>query len=831
MVADLNYEGGSTVHRGTPLVFRGRKNMSKRILSFVLALIICMSTFPIEAYAKENKAYEAYQDAIQATTSSGSWTEDLTMTADMSISKGSAKTKTKVTITSNMDISNYSANDLSSIKMSGSADMSVMGQKYAWNIQYENGIAHYEYTEPNQTTADIEMDPSCFDFNSMTADMMEKAKVSGNKITFTIPGNKMEEAGIAAVNMMSGIKNLDYDDVDVEVLIDKETGAVEKMIMAFHASLTYQGYDAEVDYQIDYAFILSGDNVVTEPVDDDITEMEIGDEIIIYSDYQNLSIRKDSIITLSAGIIIGGEQIDDVSGITFWTDDSSILEISDTGIKDNRRYVKFKGIDIGTTYVYFSDSNTGYTAKVPVTVYEDNYLSYTLNSVPTQYIEKYPTNIYNANGIYVDSYSYLVNDNGTAKVSFDVYNTNYTYGVVEVYNGDGTLKDAVLIKKMSSNNTSIKKALWDNTGCLIRDAVDWDFGSYRQESEFSKKTTVSIEIPKNGYIKICNDPQNSAIVNIINSVDVLMSLGKLANKVKNYDVNAEVFSEELTLKLVKEKVFATLVQDGSRLQEDLWKGVAKEAVFSTESLGDFCNTMAKNLSEFDLGELIADTAEDFGWSVGEEVFKYFTGPIKMAFDGIFAFGKLENIIIQHTDLIQSANVGSIYIQNQGGGVRSSQQITVESDTGFSENTSLNVFKVTLDSAILDILEKVNPEVYEKIVNGTSYTYNISLMKNGTETQPDGEVTVYIPIPEDLKLLAYAGKAKIYRVEDDGNVTEMDIEIEDGCFVFNTTHFSLYTLVGNRLMTMKNIVIAASGIIILILVLSLLFKVKKRRKTK
>lgn len=805
--------------------------MSKRIINFVLALIICLSAFSVEVYAKENKAYQAYQDAIQVTTSSGNWTENLTMTADMSISRGSAKTKTKVIITSNMDVSNYSASDLSGIKMSGSAVMSIMGQKYAWNIQYEKGIAHYEYTEPNQATADIEMDPSCFDFNSMSADMMEKAKVSGNKITFTIPGNKMAEAGIAAVNLMSGIENLDYDDVDVEILVDKETGAVEKMVMTFHASLTYQGYDAEVDYQIDYAFIHSGDNVVTELAEDDIAEMEIDDGIFIYSDYQNLSIRKDSIITLIAGIIIGGEQIDDVSGITFWTDDSSILGISDTGIKSNRRYVKFKGMDIGTTYVYFSDSNTGYTAKILVTVYEDNYLSYTLNSVPTQYIEKYPTSIYNANGLYVDSYSYSVNDDGTAKVFFDVYNTNYAYGVVEVYNGDGTIKDAVLIKKMSSNNTSIKKALWDNTGCLIRDMIDGDFLSYRQESGFSKKTSVSIEIPKNGYIKICNDPQNSAIVNIINSVDVLMSLGKLANKVKNYDVNAEAFSEELTLKLVKEKVFATLVKDGSKLQEDLWKGVAKEVAFSTESLGDFCNTMIKNLSEFDLGELIADTAEDFGWSVGEEVFKYFTGPIKMVFDGLFTFGKLENIIIQHTDLIKSSNVGSIYIQNQGGGVRSAQQITVESDAAFSEDISLNVFKVTLDSAVLDILEKVNPEVYEKVVNGTSYTYNISLMKNGTETQPDGEVTVYIPIPEELRLLAYAGKAKIYRVEDDGNVTEMDVEIEDGCFVFRTTHFSLYTLVGNKLMTIQNIVTTASGAIILILILFLLFKVRKRRKNK
>ncbi len=817
------------------------KNMSDRIICCILALIIYVNTFPAIAYADENKAYQMYQDAIQATTSSGSWTEEMTMTADMSISQGKAKTKTKATLTSSMDISNYSANDLSDVKMSGSANMNVMGQDYAWNIKYEDGVAHYEYTEPNKTTASIEADPSCFNFNALTADMLKKSKVSGNKITFTIPGDKMEEAEIAAVSMMPGIENLNYEDVDAEVLIDKSTGAVNKMILEFHASLTYQGYDADVDYNIDYSFISSDGNTVTEPIEtdiedkdegdteDNITETEIDDGIIVYSDYQNLSIRKDSTITLSAGIIIGGEQIDDVSGITFWSDDSSILKIVDTGIKSNFRYVKFKGVDIGTTYVYFSDSNTGHSVEVLVTVYDNNQLSYTLNSVPTQYIGKYLANIYN-NGLYIDSYNYSVNDNGSANVSFDVYNTNYTYGVVEIYNKDGTLKDAVLIDKMDSNSSSIKESVWDNVGCLVRDAINNNFLSYRQESGFSKKTSInSIKIPKNGYIKICNDPQNSAIVSIVNSVDVLMSLGKLAGKVKNYDVNADEFCGNLTRELVEGKAFVTLLEDGSELEEKLWEGMAKEVLFSTDSLGDFSETMANNLSNLDLGGLISDTAGDFGWSVAEDVFTFFTGPIDMVFDGLFAFGDLTDIIMQHTDLMQSSNVGSIYIQNQGGGFRSSQQITVKSDVDFSDDTSLNVFKVALDSDLLDVLEDINPDVYEKIVNGTSYTYNISLMNNGTEVQPDEEVTVYIPIPDDLKILSYIGKTKIYRVEEDGNVTEMDAEIKDGCFVFNTTHFSLYTLVGDSLMTTQNIVIALSGAILIVFILLLLFKIKKRKK--
>lgn len=244
-----------------------------RIINIFLAWMICLSVFPTVAYANENNVYELYQQAVWTTMASGSWTEDMSMTADMNISRDSATTKTKAVITSNMNISNYSENDLSGVKMSGSADMSIMGQTYAWDILYENGIAHYKYTEPDQTSVDVETDSGWFNFNSLTQDMMENAKVSKNKMTFTIPGNKMGQTGIAAVNLMYGVENLNYGDVDVEVITDSEKGTVDKMILNFHASMTYQGYDAEVDYCIDYAFSANANESIS--TDDSLSLIHI----------------------------------------------------------------------------------------------------------------------------------------------------------------------------------------------------------------------------------------------------------------------------------------------------------------------------------------------------------------------------------------------------------------------------------------------------------------------------------------------------------------------------------------------------------------------------
>ena len=113
---------------------------------------------------------------MQATTASGNWNEKMGMTADMALSKDNIKLKTKAAINSDMNISGYADGNLQDTVMVGSADFKIMKQEYAWDVKYENGIAHYEYTKPDKTSADVNMDAEYFDFNGLTENMMENAK-------------------------------------------------------------------------------------------------------------------------------------------------------------------------------------------------------------------------------------------------------------------------------------------------------------------------------------------------------------------------------------------------------------------------------------------------------------------------------------------------------------------------------------------------------------------------------------------------------------------------------------------------------------------------------
>lgn len=64
-------------------------------------------------------------------------------------------------------------------------------------------------------------------------------------------------------------------------------------------------------------------------------------------------------------------------------------------------------------------------------------------------------------------------------------------------------------------------------------------------------------------------------------------------------------------------------------------------------------------------------------------------------------------------------------------------------------------------------------------------YDISLLKDGVEVQPDGTAKVKIPTDNE--------NAKVYRIEEDGTATDMNAVYENGCLVFVTDHFSVYAV--------------------------------------
>ena len=73
-------------------------------------------------------------------------------------------------------------------------------------------------------------------------------------------------------------------------------------------------------------------------------------------------------------------------------------------------------------------------------------------------------------------------------------------------------------------------------------------------------------------------------------------------------------------------------------------------------------------------------------------------------------------------------------------------------------------------------------------------YEISLVRDGIAVQPNGEVTVKIPVPDGMD----GNACKVYREEADGSYTDMNAAYQDGYMVFTTDHFSVYVLTTENL---------------------------------
>lgn len=744
-----------------------------------MTLAICLSMFPTTAYAKENKAYDAYQAAMQSTVSSGSWTEDLTMTADMSISQGSAKVKTKATLTSNMDISNYSETDLSKVEMSGSASMSVMGQSFSWNIIYKNGIAHYEYTEPNQSSADLEMDPSYFNFNTFTPDMMEKAKVKGNKITFTIPGNKMEEAGIAAVNMMTGIEDLDYDDVDVEVIIDKETGAISTLVMTFHASLTYQGYDAEVDYQIDYNFSNIQFNGASNDTKNDIVELKA------YTAFPESSIGMDQEVKIQFSMFIN-EVLSPIEEYSLGISNPSVIESTETTDSDGSRIITFKGLHPGTADISFTENSTETTISITIEV-EDKCNYFRCSAFPIPYES--------SGSIYVADYSCIVDEDGKHDISLNAYNTSYSYGVIEVYDENGSLIKLVPLDPKSDGSGIEKvvngfKWVWDD----IKDLFDGDTPFYTKDSN-AKHTPVTLEnIPENAEIVITSDGTASGFAMLYTGVDVFVRTVFAASS-----IDLKTDGQVATVKELMNAIADSLIESISHEETEkmIKQGLIKEATdsistsiaftSSADSISDIYETMYNLFENLDIDaeSMMLNVLKGMGYSVADT-----------AFTTAVPLYKIVNLVDQ---ILESAwplvdyqfnlDRGKMEIHVSKHGLQNfivNSAVTVRQENTFNENTLLDAYIVTAENEIESIssLATWNVNRYNM--------YNITLRENGKEIQPIEELSVTLPIPTDVD----ENKCVVYRVEPNGTRTLLKSTTDDGYVTFKTSHLSYY-IVGER----------------------------------
>ena len=111
---------------------------------------------------------------------------------------------------------------------------------------------------------------------------------------------------------------------------------------------------------------------------------------------------------------------------------------------------------------------------------------------------------------------------------------------------------------------------------------------------------------------------------------------------------------------------------------------------------------------------------------------------------------------------------------------------VNNQTYTDEETDISV--TSNEGLSLKVIEKSAAEAGDIVLGqgeAINSVFDISLLKDGAEVQPEGNVTVKIPCDND--------GAKVYRVEQDNSLTDMNAVYENGYLIFTTDHFSVYVV--------------------------------------
>ena len=616
----------------------------------------------------------------------------------------------------------------------------------------------------------------------------------------------------------------------------------EEMLM----QSSYAGWDFDTVWGIDlginngYPYLLTADNYLTPIEKRDIV-------LELYSPVPSLCITIGDSLDLGVSIydIKADKHITDFTGIAFTVEGTSIISISSPRKAANGiYYVSIDALSAGTAYITVSDSKSGETIRAPIKVSAppDAALDsvFTIYTVPKQNYERdYNTNFYNFNGMYIDSYEFTVNGDGSANISFDIYNSQYLYGVVEIRDENGTLKDVKLIDKAPGHATGLKDT-WDSAVGLVDDIFSWTFvyyrpgdgwqSSYRQQTGFSKQSHIEIRnIPKGGYVRITIDPSESLSGGIVNAIDILAQVSGLVTGGEKLwgDImaaDALFYEKNLTSHMLSYVIKTELSNELPKIKKKLLKSIAKDVAMDEESLGDFLSTLVSVLEEMDFEEILADVMASMGFNIGERVFTHFAGLPGKVLQMLFYSDKVMNFMTQIRAFNNSLGSGYKEIQVPSDNTIQSTGVTAKTQSGFDNETALQVYQIALDPEKYGTLYNFYMDQMRDLTNGDtidyadympqsdSFTqtqmnnlkelaenpiaYEINLIKDGSRLQIGEPAEISLPIPENLK--EYAIFLRVFRIEEDGTVTDMACTVADNrkLLVFTTDHFSLYVIYAN-----------------------------------
>ena len=488
----------------------------------------------------------------------------------------------------------------------------------------------------------------------------------------------------------------------------------------------------------------------------------------------------------------------ELNRFTFVVNNNNIIDVTpqDWNVKLGQHFT-ITAKKAGQSIITITNPQNNETTNIQFDVIEKKE-GYTFANVPELvYEEGKVTNFYNHNGMVVDEFKYVPHSdiNGNIDyytVTMTVYNSLNLYGAVTAFNSDGVATDVAIIDRMTtmpSNFVGTVEDLVQETGDLF---YLFNNKFYYSGKSISKQTNISIRVPSNGYLEISNSTSSSTAV-LANFIGLLID-----GSVAAIDIGSSADNLIKSKPTIIYKVLQTNFIEDSVTSAGINAAInqLKFPNWNNENYGDCIQLFVDQLSDYgiDLISMISDEIVSVTGilSITESVLMKVipTGNLITFLYDVLGIG---DQIVAWTTFQRSASFADgiyIYAPTSGNSYISSG-VSVTPDSGIGADTITHVYLVT-DDEEAGITNNTFPNE-ETYLNGSYETYNITMYKNGQETQPEGYVTVKIPLPDSFSTFD-KNKIKVYRLNNDGTTTDMFAEVTGEYAIFRTDHFSYYSIV-------------------------------------
>ncbi len=648
---------------------------------------------------------------------------------------------------------------------------------------------------------------------------------------YGIPGGSVEEYVLACKDTFIPIEeNLNFE----EDLYNLQSKGSQKLTLIWRAKVDSEPFDENDLYIIpNDSSIIKVKNVICNQLDKKVEitveveclkggnttlkayyngsqdECEIKVEktdIVVYTTHQLFLIDVDETMKMGFALSRNGEIDEEWKKMAVVVSNPNIVDVSNYVMMNNGYYINFTGKSIGKTTVTVTDSESGAYVVIEIVVKNGHleYPSYHINEVPSFYpnligSEHLLTNILDINGLYVNGYTVgEVNERGNYPVTFDVYNSEYHYGSVDVYDANGIWIESVCIDKFSSMPENVLEVFYDLGVMFYELYVTEEILSYESKLT-SKKTSVYVEVPEGGYFTITNNLSASPGAVLYNTIgfsasvfDCVTELYKMDSSVNNV---IDMIRKGTAEGVIKDVTLSDAFYN-SFISKTLEIGKNATIGFSTLGYG-----LSANVLLTDVESLFASIGLDFkgmlklGLGITESTLNSIAGPYGAALEACFKVSKATTLICMAMDIGFCGKAPCVGVRTYAHSSNHVMNGVIVDDDGnvIDREAVLQVFRVT-DVSMSDIEISTDSELkFDDYI-----TYNICFVKNETEVQPNGKVQVKIPIPEGMDKKSCC----VLREEKNGKWTVLTARVEGNYLVFETDHFSLYAVAGNYADSLK-----------------------------